>query len=93
MPNGSAPLSEIIKEEEHHAGPELQRTGRSELVNLHHLFAAFFLAYLNHIIELSINVGTSKLCKAYIKMISIISCPKYGWWDYMHDIDTVVLLH
>ncbi|XP_043116083.1 sodium bicarbonate cotransporter 3 isoform X9 [Puntigrus tetrazona] len=28
MPNGSASLSEIIKEEEHHAGPELQRTGR-----------------------------------------------------------------
>ncbi|XP_026139361.1 sodium bicarbonate cotransporter 3 isoform X9 [Carassius auratus] len=27
-PNGSAPLSDIIKEEEHHAGPELQRTGR-----------------------------------------------------------------
>uniref|UniRef100_A0A672RXQ2 Anion exchange protein n=1 Tax=Sinocyclocheilus grahami TaxID=75366 RepID=A0A672RXQ2_SINGR len=28
MPNGSAPPSDIIKEEEHHAGPELQRTGR-----------------------------------------------------------------
>uniref|UniRef100_A0A8C1H422 Anion exchange protein n=1 Tax=Cyprinus carpio carpio TaxID=630221 RepID=A0A8C1H422_CYPCA len=28
MPNGSSPLSEIIKEEEHHTGPELQRTGR-----------------------------------------------------------------
>ncbi|XP_067304200.1 sodium bicarbonate cotransporter 3 isoform X8 [Pseudorasbora parva] len=28
MPNGSAPLSEIINEEEHHTGPELQRTGR-----------------------------------------------------------------
>ncbi|XP_058603752.1 sodium bicarbonate cotransporter 3 isoform X8 [Onychostoma macrolepis] len=28
MPNGSASLSEIIKEEEHHTGPELQRTGR-----------------------------------------------------------------
>uniref|UniRef100_A0A8C2AP37 Solute carrier family 4 member 7 n=1 Tax=Cyprinus carpio TaxID=7962 RepID=A0A8C2AP37_CYPCA len=28
MPNGSAPLSDIIKEEEHNAGPELQRTGR-----------------------------------------------------------------
>ncbi|XP_077070978.1 sodium bicarbonate cotransporter 3 isoform X16 [Siphateles boraxobius] len=28
MPNGSAPLSEIINEEEHHAGPELKRTGR-----------------------------------------------------------------
>ncbi|XP_051577169.1 sodium bicarbonate cotransporter 3-like isoform X7 [Myxocyprinus asiaticus] len=27
-PNGSAPLSETIKEEEHHTGPELQRTGR-----------------------------------------------------------------
>lgn len=32
MPNGSAPLSEIINEEEHHTGPELKRTGRSELV-------------------------------------------------------------
>ncbi|KAG1936737.1 sodium bicarbonate cotransporter [Pimephales promelas] len=28
MPNGSAPLSEIINEEEHHTGPELKRTGR-----------------------------------------------------------------
>ncbi|KAI2654979.1 Sodium bicarbonate cotransporter 3 [Labeo rohita] len=28
MPNGSAPLSESIKEEEHHTGPELKRTGR-----------------------------------------------------------------
>ncbi|XP_052000153.1 sodium bicarbonate cotransporter 3-like isoform X3 [Xyrauchen texanus] len=27
-PNGSASLSETIKEEEHHTGPELQRTGR-----------------------------------------------------------------
>lgn len=32
MPNGSAPLSEIINEEEHHTGPELKRTGRSEIV-------------------------------------------------------------
>uniref|UniRef100_A0A673IQ87 Anion exchange protein n=1 Tax=Sinocyclocheilus rhinocerous TaxID=307959 RepID=A0A673IQ87_9TELE len=28
MPNGSSPLSEIIKKEEDHTGPELQRTGR-----------------------------------------------------------------
>ncbi|KAG7318083.1 hypothetical protein KOW79_019118 [Hemibagrus wyckioides] len=28
VPNGSAPLSEVIKEEEHHTGPELKRTGR-----------------------------------------------------------------
>ncbi|XP_073728516.1 sodium bicarbonate cotransporter 3 [Misgurnus anguillicaudatus] len=28
LPNGSAPPSESIKEEDHHAGPELQRTGR-----------------------------------------------------------------
>ncbi|XP_051575742.1 sodium bicarbonate cotransporter 3 isoform X3 [Myxocyprinus asiaticus] len=28
MPNGSALLSETIKEEEHHTGPELKRTGR-----------------------------------------------------------------
>ncbi|KAK7146935.1 hypothetical protein R3I94_009697 [Phoxinus phoxinus] len=28
MPNGSAPLSEIINEAEHHTGPELKRTGR-----------------------------------------------------------------
>ncbi|XP_016338407.1 sodium bicarbonate cotransporter 3-like isoform X2 [Sinocyclocheilus anshuiensis] len=28
MPNGSSPLSEMIKEEEDHTGPELQRTGR-----------------------------------------------------------------
>ncbi|KAK2902680.1 hypothetical protein Q8A67_007393 [Cirrhinus molitorella] len=28
MPNGSAPLSDSIKEEEHHTGPELKRTGR-----------------------------------------------------------------
>ncbi|XP_027012574.1 sodium bicarbonate cotransporter 3 isoform X3 [Tachysurus fulvidraco] len=28
VPNGSAPLSEVIKEEEPHTGPELKRTGR-----------------------------------------------------------------
>ncbi|KAF5890403.1 sodium bicarbonate cotransporter 3 isoform X4, partial [Clarias magur] len=28
VPNGSAPQSEVIKEEEHHTGPELKRTGR-----------------------------------------------------------------
>ncbi|XP_036414154.1 sodium bicarbonate cotransporter 3 isoform X1 [Colossoma macropomum] len=28
VPNGSAPPSESIKEEDHHTGPELQRTGR-----------------------------------------------------------------
>ncbi|KAG9259565.1 sodium bicarbonate cotransporter 3 isoform X1 [Astyanax mexicanus] len=28
VPNGSAPPSDSIKEEEHHTGPELQRTGR-----------------------------------------------------------------
>ncbi|XP_030637307.1 sodium bicarbonate cotransporter 3 isoform X2 [Chanos chanos] len=28
MPNGSAPTSETTKDEDHHAGPELQRTGR-----------------------------------------------------------------
>ncbi|RXM27199.1 Sodium bicarbonate cotransporter 3 [Acipenser ruthenus] len=28
LPNGSTPASESIKEAEHHAGPELQRTGR-----------------------------------------------------------------
>ncbi|XP_073703029.1 sodium bicarbonate cotransporter 3 isoform X5 [Garra rufa] len=28
MPNGSTPLSDMIKEEEHQTGPELQRTGR-----------------------------------------------------------------
>lgn len=27
--NGSAHISDTIKEEEHHTGPELQRTGRS----------------------------------------------------------------
>ncbi|XP_021322676.1 sodium bicarbonate cotransporter 3 isoform X15 [Danio rerio] len=28
MPNGSTPQSDVIKQEAHHAGPELQRTGR-----------------------------------------------------------------
>ncbi|TTR68481.1 Sodium bicarbonate cotransporter 3 [Bagarius yarrelli] len=28
VPNGSTPQSEVIKEEEHHTGPELKRTGR-----------------------------------------------------------------
>ncbi|XP_039593355.1 sodium bicarbonate cotransporter 3-like isoform X9 [Polypterus senegalus] len=28
LPNGSAPATDIIKDDDHHAGPELQRTGR-----------------------------------------------------------------
>lgn len=56
MPNGSAPLSEIINEEEHHTGPELKRTGRSELVQPPPLIYCILFTYITHIIfELSIK--------------------------------------
>uniref|UniRef100_A0A672LGS2 Solute carrier family 4 member 7 n=1 Tax=Sinocyclocheilus grahami TaxID=75366 RepID=A0A672LGS2_SINGR len=62
MPNGSSPLSEMIKEEEDHTGPELQRTGRSELVKpptiyILHTFCFFcFFAYISHYILLSLSI-------------------------------------
>ncbi|XP_016137652.1 sodium bicarbonate cotransporter 3-like [Sinocyclocheilus grahami] len=90
MPNGSSPLSEMIKEEEDHTGPELQRTGRSELVKpptiyILHTFCFFcFFAYISHYILLSLSIfkaGIGRSLDLYevqsTERLYCISCPKY----------------
>ncbi|MGH0164285.1 UNVERIFIED_CONTAM: hypothetical protein FKN15_065436 [Acipenser sinensis] len=49
LPNGSFPASESLKEEDHHAGPELQRTGRD-----------YELSYLS--LRTSIGLWTAFFC-------------------------------